>query len=50
MCKIMTVSFDRKTWAVIGREIKDSDEVMDYSEVVDAYAEKYLKTIKEEME
>jgi len=50
MCKIMTVSFDRKTWAVIGRKIRDSDEVMDYSEVVDAYAEKYLREVKEERE
>jgi hypothetical protein len=48
MCQILTVRFDRKTWSVIGTEIRESDEVMDYGEVAEAYAEKYLKENGEE--
>lgn len=48
MCKIMTVSFDRKTWAVIGREVKDSDETLDRNEILEFLADRYIDKYGEE--
>ena len=47
MCKILTVRFDRKTGEVIKRELRDSNETIDYSALADAYLEKYLRSVEE---